>query len=175
MSLSGLGAHSTWLLLQALAPAVVGYTSGMLAVRTDTISNDTTTAAGISTDMIRTPSLETSISSLEIKTVTIFTSTMDPTAETLTGSIKSVPTSFLGDPVTRTLNNVRLFNGTCTQPQFAEVTDRAGQVLRYPQVGCASSAQECCPFPFQANVLLANCPLDYGTVVRGTYRACCPS
>jgi hypothetical protein len=120
-------------------------------------------------------SAETSRVTVEVQTVTIYTSTDGQGSLTIGGSIPTVPTSYLAEPVTRTLDNTRLLTGTCTQTYFADITDRAGQVLRYPQMGCALSAQNCCPYPYLANVLLANCPIDYQVQVRGTYRACCPS
>ena len=97
------------------------------------------------------------------------------TLSTITGSILSVPTSFLDEPITRTLDQVRLLTGACTDITLVRITDRAGQVFEYPQIGYAAGLPQCCPYAFLSNVLLANCPMDYYTVVQGTYRACCPT
>ena len=114
-------------------------------------------------------------STVQVETITIFRSGTDMTLSTITGSILSVPTSFLDEPVTRTLDQVRLLTGACTDITLARITDRAGQVFEYPQIGCAAGLPQYCPYPFLSDVLLANCPVDYHTAVQGTYRACCPT
>lgn len=108
------------------------------------------------------------------QTITIFQSDQR-SVSTVSGDIVTIPTSYLSQPATLTTTVPSLLTGTCTDPYFADVTNAAGVVLRYPQIGCSPERLDCCPFTFQDNISLAVCEADHSKVVRGSYTACCPS
>lgn len=63
-----------------------------------------------------------------------------------------------------------LLTGSCSVPMFAQVTQSAGSVVEFPQIGCALNRGACCPFDPSENAGLTKCPADYST----TAGACCP-
>jgi len=53
---------------------------------------------------------------------------------------------------------------------FAQVTEEAGNLIQFPQVGCALNRGACCPFDPNEYAGITKCPSDYQT----TAGACCP-
>ena len=90
---------------------------------------------------------------------------------TISGDLASIPAAFTNTRIaTATYAGSSLLTGSCTIPLFAQVTERAGDILEFPQVGCALNRGSCCPFDPNQYAGLTKCPADYAT----TSGACCP-
>ena len=76
----------------------------------------------------------------------------------------TIISSFTGKPI---------FTGSCTEPQFALITQGiGGMFLEYPLVGCSNLFPDCCPFDIRVGGQLKVCPADYHTISK---TGCCPS
>ncbi|OQV08932.1 CFEM domain-containing protein [Cladophialophora immunda] len=106
------------------------------------------------------PPASTSSSSSNPSLTTISGDLVSETAEPTTGK-PITATTFVGAP---------LMTGSCTVPYFGIITDAAGRVTEYPNVGCSEDRPDCCPFEYGLNAVITRCPQDYFT----TASACCP-
>ncbi|EXJ70798.1 uncharacterized protein A1O5_05788 [Cladophialophora psammophila CBS 110553] len=96
----------------------------------------------------------------------------NPSLTTISGDAVSetaVPTT--GKPITATtFVGAPLMTGSCTVPYFAIVTDAAGGVTEFLNVGCSENRPDCCPYEYGLHAVITRCPQDYFT----TASACCP-
>lgn len=99
------------------------------------------------------------------------------TATASDGVPYSTVASVVSEPMTSSTNmqmtasfaGQALLTGSCTAPLFA-IVSATGIAEMFPQVGCGSTRQDCCPSDSDADAVLTQCPEDYFT----TASACCP-